>query len=173
MRWEPSQDDLTKMRHVARKKACVLARGHDDIEEAAQDIEQDGWETFLITKRLLPDADSNHLWFRAFSRMTAKYFKFRCGSRFGVKNIPNQTPDFSHLRSHDPSIEEQVLGCELMRHFETELGKMRKSDKTRELLETMILNGEPYNKRNPFKRGDEPRRRQRLKQILQKLVVEK
>lgn len=166
----PTEADIRKMRYIARKKAAKLARGHDDIRVAAEDIEQDGWETFLITQQL--NGDVSRSWLRAQSRMAEIYYKFRCGSRFGVQHIPLQGVDLTALQSLDPSVEDLVYGCELMRQFGDEFQRLRRNDKSAQMFETMILNGAPYQKTYAGRpRGDETRRRRRIRAIFQRLTA--
>lgn len=145
--WQPATEDISRMRRIARKKAATLARGHDDIDAAAQDIEQDGWEAFLISR--LRGKEEWQCWLVARGRMAERYFKFRFGSRHWARYMPLQGVDLTPLASLDPSVEDLVFGCELMRHFEAEFdrrlarGGARKYDKCAQVFEMMILNGSP------------------------------
>jgi hypothetical protein len=85
--------------------------------------------------------------------------------------MPIQGVDLTRLASLDPSVEDVIFGCELMRGFEAELGQLRRNDKCPELLQRMILDGAPHSgRRDSTSRGDEPRRRQRIKQMLNRLL---
>jgi hypothetical protein len=165
---EITEDNIDKMRRVARRKARKCARGHDDLDAAAEDMEQDGWEAFLRAEAVGHDVE--HCWFRAFSRMAETYFRWRFGRRYGAEDMTIQGVDFSLLATLDPSVEDYVLGCELMRGFEAEFRKLKHTDKSPEELKNMILAGNPWGGQRVGKRGNEYNRRRRIKQILSRLL---
>lgn len=161
MNWEPTDDDYRKMRRVARRKAFKFVTRNDDIDDVAKDIEQDAWETFIVTRLTGKDIDS--CWYRAFSRMAQKHFK----SRRPVSTVDvDETP----LKSLDPTVEDLVIGRQMMTRFEEALGKLRRNDKCLQLLQQMILNEGPHIVGRDQCRGDEPRRRQRLRKMYQEVV---
>lgn len=94
--------------------------------------------------------------------------RYRSGLDFERMRVIEGCPDFGPLSSLDPSVEDQVIGCEVMRLLERKL-----SPKALLLLEQMILNGNTKVSSEDAKRlglsiiGNTPRKKK-----IRKLVIE-
>lgn len=122
------------IRNLARSVAYRLTT--DDPEENARDLEMAGWiaqlEGLDVYSAML-NAACHWRW----------EIRYRTGLNFEAMRVIESRPDFTPLASLDPSVEQQVLGCELMRLLETRLERRGSGNgsKRLRLLAAMILNG--------------------------------
>lgn len=164
---------MEKMAHRRAKRFL----GHLDAEELAKDLVQEGWLAYLSATM----CHEGVRWLNVQSAMNDYCCKQVYGTQYKqAKRNKFHAPsfeelDFIPLVNLDPSVEQQVYGMEVMRHFDRAFAARSKKNKLAAMLSAVILSDGPHIARGllpRFKlaRGGNRERLATLRQIYAEVV---